>query len=274
MAANAQPPADTELSPEKVASSICKVTAEQTHWLNPKDKGAWIEACEGGRVGLADLQVSHQTQPGWALASVHVTTAGPLVDTETIRVTFTVGSQSFPAGGSGIGLRMQDVYFSPCAQPVPVSAVASWRTKPLGTPARSFDFSTQINTTYANYANAVVTIPHADPWWSEGTIQVHRDSFVVYVHNFTPDRTYTLIKAEFLCVGPDYASWRQCQSGDTWFVGNSTPLPLTLTCGQEAAFEVGSEQRAYPLLAIFTYEDEGHVLNAVTAVILFVGGGG
>jgi hypothetical protein len=225
-AANAQRP----IEPRQVAKvSICRVLADQQRWLKSNEKAAWIQACEGGQIDLTNLEVSHEIWPGSVLASVNVSTAGPLVDTETIKVAFTVGPRSFPTTGSGTGMRMADVYFDPCVQPVVVSAVASWKTKPVGTPARSVDFSKQITTTYQNYTHNVRIVPAPGPAGYVSFYDSPRAS--IAVTNLTPGRTYTVTNAQFFCPGAG-SDWRTCQSGDNWSLYGSTSLPVNLTCGQ------------------------------------------
>ena len=257
-AANAQPPT----APRQV--SYCRLIADQKVWVKAEDKAAWIQACEGGQVDLTNLEVSHETWPGSVLASVNVTAAGPLVDTETIRVAFTVGGRSFPTTGRGTGMRMADVYFEPCLQPVVVSAVASWKTRPVGTPARSVDFSKQITTTYHNYSHNVQIVPPVEPW---GYVRFFDPRQAIAVSNQTPGRTYTVTSAQFFCGGG--VDWQTCQSGDPWSLYYSPTLPVTLTCGQSVEFVLQAAAAYVPLLAVITYHEVGGTPNAVSAVIVY-----
>ncbi len=261
-----------QVAKEPVSASGCEVLARQRRWLNAGDMVAWIQACKDGWVNLADLRISHETLSGEfesAFVSANVTAAGPLVDTESIRVTFKVGPSSFPAAGSGTGLRVTDVYFTdPCAQNVPVNAVASWRTKPVGTPARPVELSKTITTSYYHLNPPVtpVILPSLDASGYASFRSVMDDQ--IQVLNYSPGRTYTLTKAEFFCQGTD-GGWRPCQPGDAWaLLDASTALPAALTCGQSVSFHVQPSVQFAALLAIFSYT-ESFNLNAVSSVFVY-----
>jgi len=145
LAANAQQPTATR--PVKIVSN-CEGLANKRNWLNPADKAAWIQVCKNGQVERSNLEISHETWPGSVLASVNIASVGPLVDLSTIMVTFVIGPNTFTTLGTGTGIRMADVYFEPCTQPVVIKAVAKWKSIPVGVHPRSVEMSNQISISY------------------------------------------------------------------------------------------------------------------------------
>lgn len=253
----------------------CEGRASAIHFASPRLREEFLRTCREGAVLLTNLRVDAELELPYPrlLVSVDVT-AGPLTDTDTIRVALDAGREAVTVPGGGTATRSALVAPKGCDVSTLITARATWKTTPSGPGGSGFEFS---SAAALSYKTPAPTLYVGTAGWYEGNIlTVPSGDVVLGVFTNSADHIFTVIAAQLFC-NSSTDGWRPCGANDPWSWSaepTAIPVPQDVKCGADAvpyadSFKFKCAKDNTPAILVLTYREKDDT-SGVTAKPLSV----